>query len=263
MFHAHEIDRQEVGEVSFNDHYSSTELRLIAARVGSREGWDFSRMNTSHPSTPWNYGSVVRSHLRPTDSVIDLGTGGGERLLEFRNDARLLVGVDIDVEMIRRAQTNSASAKNVHFRVGTGAEANGPFDVVINRHAPFELEMIRELLPSGGKFVTQQVGEHTLANVKAAFRVVAPQEPVVRPEMFTMAGFSIVRFDEYDVDYSIHDVDSLIFWLQALDIAHSDFIGFDPERDVQAINELLSTSLGAEGLITNEHRYLLVATKVV
>lgn len=38
---------------------------------------------------------------------------------------------------------------------------------------------------------------------------------------------------------------------------------FDPERDVQAINELLSTSLGAEGLITNGHRYLLVATKVV
>lgn len=251
--------------MNFKDHYSSSELRLIAARVGSREGWDFSRMNTSHPSTPWNYGSVVRSHLRPTDSVIDLGTGGGERLLEFRNDARLLVGVDIDVEMIRRAETNcaGAGAKNVHFQVGTGPEANGPFDVVINRHAPFEPETIRELLPVDGKFITQQVGERNMANVKAAFHVADPQEYVVRPEMFAKAGFRIIRFDQYDVDYAIHDVDSLIFWLQALDIAHSDFTGFDPERDVQAINDLLSTSLGAEGLITNEHRYLLVATKVV
>ena len=251
--------------MNFQTRYSSTELRLIAAQVGSRKGWDFSRMNTSHPPTPWDYGSVVRSHLRPTDSVIDLGTGGGERLLEFRYDARLLVGVDIDVEMIRRAETNSASAgaKNVHFRVGTGPEVNGHFDVVINRHAPFEPEAIRELLPVDGTFITQQVGEHNMANVKTAFHVAAPQEPVVRPEMFTKIGFSIIRFDEYDVDYAIHDVESLIFWLQALDIAHSDFTGFDPERDAQAINDLLSTSLDAEGLITNEHRYLLVAKKVV
>ena len=223
-------------------------------------------MNTSHPSTPWDYVAVVKSHLRPTDSVIDIGTGGGERLLEFSSDARLLVGVDPDSEMIRHAERHSASADatNVHFHVGTGRpETNGPFDVVINRHAPFEPEAIHELLPVGGKFITQQVGERNMANVKTAFHVTTPREPVIRPDVFTKAGFTVLQFDEYDLDYVIHDIDSLIFWLQALDIAHSDFTGFDPERDTPAINDLLSTSLGADGLITNEHRYLLVAKKVV
>jgi SAM-dependent methyltransferase len=246
------------------DQYTSAELRLIAARVGPREGWDFSRMNTSHPSTPWDYATVVTSHLRSTDCLIDVGTGGGERLLAFRGDARLLVGVDPDRQMIEHAERNAVAvgATNVHFRVGTVAEIHDTFDVAINRHAPFEPAAIRDLLPIGGTFITQQVGEHNMANVKAAFHLTAPREPIVQPDMFTTAGFTVLRFDEYDLDYALHDIDSLIFWLQALDVAHSDFVGFDPGRDSPAINDLLSRSLTAEGLITNEHRYLLVATRV-
>jgi hypothetical protein len=60
----------------------------------------------------------------------------------------------------------------------------------------------------------------------------------------------------------VRDIDSLVFWLQALDLAHSDFGGFDSERDADAINRLLSTSLTADGVVTNEHRYLLVAVKL-
>ncbi|MGC8509971.1 MAG: class I SAM-dependent methyltransferase [Acidimicrobiales bacterium] len=252
-----------MSETVFKKRYTSSQLRLIAARVGLREGWDFSRMNTAHPPTPWDYTAVVRSLLRPTDSVIDIGAGGGERLLELRANARSLLGVDPDDQMIRRARTNSAAvgAVNVRFEVGTGRDVEGPFDLVINRHAPFEPHIVHRLLGPGGQFVTQQVGEHNMANVKAAFHRATHDEPTIQPGVFIEAGFTIQRFTEYNVDYVIRDIESLIFWLQALDIAHSDFDGFDPERDVDHINELLSSSMAAEGLVTNEHRYLLVATR--
>jgi SAM-dependent methyltransferase len=249
--------------VTFQEHYSVADLRAISARVGQRQGWDFSRMNTSHPATPWEYVSVVRGLLRATDTVIDIGTGGGERLLELSSDACQLLGVDPDPEMITRARGLAADegATSVHFETGTGADILEQFDVVLDRHAPFEAEVIHRLLCPGGRCVTQQVGEHNMSNVREAFQLEANAGAPISPEMFIHAGFIIERFDEYDVDYVIRDMDSLVFWLQALDGAHSDFGGFDSERDADAINRFLSTSLTDEGVVTNEHRYLLVANK--
>lgn len=249
--------------MTFQEHYSVADLGTISALVGRRNGWDFSRMHTSHPATPWEYLSVVRGHLRTTDTVIDIGTGGGERLLELSTDARQLLGVDPDPEMITRARELAADKgiTSVHFETGTGAEILEQFDVVIDRHAPFETQVVHRLLRPGGRFVTQQVGEHNMRNVREAFQLEANASAPIGPEMFVQTGFIIKRFDEYDVDYVIRDMDSLVFWLQALDETHSDFGGFDSEKDADAINRLLSTSLTADGVVTNEHRYLLVAAK--
>jgi SAM-dependent methyltransferase len=249
--------------VNFQEHYTAPELDVIAARVGTRQGWDFSRMNTTQAATPWEYLSVVREHLRSTDSAIDIGTGGGERLIELRTDARTLLGVDPDADMILRARELALreGAANVEFEVGTGEGIDEHFDVVINRHAPFEPGVIHQLLRPGGYFVTQQVGQNNMANVKLAFQLVSNHVAPITPEMFLQKGFSIERYEEYDLSFTVCDIDSLIFWLQALDMAHSDFNGFDAQRDADAINRLLSTSLTSEGVVTNEHRYLMVAVK--
>lgn len=250
--------------MTFHEQYSVADLRAISARVERRKGWDFSRMNTSHPATPWEYVSVVRGYLRATDTVIDIGTGGGERLLELSSYARQLLGVDPDPEMIERARelATEKGATSVHFEIGTGAKILNRFDVVIDRHAPFDAEVVHRLLHPGGRFITQQVGEQNMRNVRDAFRLEANAFAPISPEMFVQAGFTVERFDEYNVDYMVRDMDSLLFWLQALDLAHSDFGGFDTEKDVDAINRLLSVSLTADGVVTNEHRYLLVAAKL-
>src|SRR5690606_12527051 len=48
-------------------------------------GWDFSyiadRYHEQKP--PWSYDTLVRSLLPAADSVLDMGTGGGEKLREF------------------------------------------------------------------------------------------------------------------------------------------------------------------------------------
>jgi SAM-dependent methyltransferase len=196
--------------------------------------------------------------------VIDIGTGGGERLLELSHDAAELLGVDPDAEMIAGARQRAVEERiaNVHFEVGTGEGPQRRFNVVLDRHAPFLESTVRGLLVDGGVFVTQQVGERNMAAVKAAFELAPNNVAPVRPETFGTAGFAIERYDEYDVRYTVHDIESLVFWLQALDIAHSDFVGFDATRDVDAINTLLETSRTPEGVETNAHRYLLVARKL-
>lgn len=42
------------------------ELRCIAASVGERQGWDFSRVQDERDPVPWDYIDVVRRYLRPS-----------------------------------------------------------------------------------------------------------------------------------------------------------------------------------------------------
>jgi len=54
------------------------ELKQIVEAVGTLEGWDFSRVRAGRAPVLWNYVDVVRQYLKPTDRVLDIGTGGGE-----------------------------------------------------------------------------------------------------------------------------------------------------------------------------------------
>ena len=50
-------------------------------------GWDFSHLRGRciEDAPPWSYENMVRDRLRTASSVLDLGTGGGERLSAFRD----------------------------------------------------------------------------------------------------------------------------------------------------------------------------------
>ena len=52
------------------------ELKQIVARVGKLEGWDFSRVRDGLDPVPWNYVDVIKQYIKPTDRVLDNGTGG-------------------------------------------------------------------------------------------------------------------------------------------------------------------------------------------
>ena len=47
------------------------------------QGWDFSHIDGRWdcPNPPWNYQSLVKTYLKDTDLLLDMGTGGGEVLL--------------------------------------------------------------------------------------------------------------------------------------------------------------------------------------
>src|SRR4051812_47552896 len=95
------------------------ELRQIAASVAPRHGWDFSRMRVDRDPAPWEYSEVVRRYLRPTDAVLDVGTGGGERFLELAPHFGSGIGIDPDPAMIAAARENTPAslAEKVSFQV--------------------------------------------------------------------------------------------------------------------------------------------------
>jgi len=248
--------------------YTYQELKQIADTVDDRRGWDFSRMQTERDPVPWDYLEIVPRYLKPSDAVLDIGTGGGEKFLTFADSFARGVGIDPDPDMIQAARENGATQSNVTF-VEMGAEVLGfpdaTFDVVLTRHAPFVVPEVVRVLKPGGSFVCQQVGAENMVNIVEAFgtgsNVRYDDEYRSSNEEFMENGCRFVATGDYDVRYWVKDIPSLIFWLKALAGGNGVFAGFSIERDWQTIRRIITTYSTTSGVLTNEHRTLLIVQK--
>lgn len=249
--------------------YTLDELREVADAVGERSGWDFSRMTTEREPVPWDYVDIVGRFLRPTDTVLDIGTGGGERLLSLADRFGSAVGVDPDPEMVAVARTNGAGVNHVRF-LQASAESlapleDGAFDVVLTRHAPVYLPELDRVTRAGGLFICQGVGSRNMSNIRRAFNTgsEALYDNAHRDLLRGLAdrGWRLVATGEYDVRYRVLDVPSLIFWFKAIAGANEVPADFNVETHHEVINTLVRDFGSERGLETNEHRVLVIAQK--
>ena len=171
------------------------------------------------------------------------------------------LGIDADPEMVRLARENP-SPGNVSFRVCGEQLESVPeiFDVILSRHAPFGLGAIAARLRPGGYFIVQQVGERNMACVKAALGQAPGPSPVQR-QAVEASGLRLLAFMEYDVEYVVRDIESLVFWLNALDAGHADVDGRSALASAAILNRVLAGNVDERGFATNEHRYLAVAQR--
>ena len=251
--------------------YSVDELQTIADEIGTRSGWDFSRMHTEREPVPWDYPDVVARYLTPTDTVLDVGTGGGERLLGLANRFRKGVGIDPDPDMVRVAQANAARAATTHVTFQqAGAEdltsfPRETFDVVLTRHAPASAPGLHRVTNAGGYFVYQGVGARNMENIRLAFHTGSATQ-VDKGQRALLSGlresgWTIVAQGEYNVRYLVRDLPSLLFWFSAIAGANEVPSDFAIERHHGVINDIIQRYGSDRGIETNEHRTLLIARK--
>ena len=245
------------------------QLKTIAASVGERSGWDFSRVRNAREPVPWHYLDVVRAYLSKSAYVLDSGTGGGERFLRLAPQFRKGVGIDIAPEMIAQAQQNQRASQvtNVDWRVMSGEQLGfpaGEFDVALNRHSRVYVAELARVVHSGGYIVTQQVGRRNTQNLLTAWGWSPASfgehwwQPVAElAPAFEQAGCKIVAQAEYDVRYWFLDVPSLLFWLKAVPLPEP----FDVQRHWRGVKRLLAAYRTPRGIETNEHRELLIVRK--
>ncbi len=248
---------------------SREEMQEILNKVGDLAGWDFSSVHDALDPLPWDYMALVPRFLSQTDRVLDIGTGGGERLLQFAPHVADGLGVDASPEMIAQARRNKAGSgvENVDFRVTDAYAldvADEAFDVVLNRHCTIVVDEILRVLRPGGLFITQQVACRNTQNLFAAFgwtpESFGPDwwQPIddVADE-FRRAGCHVVAKGEYDVRYWFLDVPSLLFWLKSVPLPEP----FDLDKHWEGVNRILLTHTTPRGIETNEHRELLIVRK--
>jgi hypothetical protein len=161
--------------------------------------------------------------------------------------------------MIQLAAANSTSG-NIRFLVGSAwLEAESEtFDLILDRHAPFDLYAIAAHLKPVGYFVTQQVGERNMACVQAALdRRERTRRSSGRCSRPAGCGCWLSWSTTSNMSSAISNLCSSgsVVWT-----AHADLDGSAALSSATALNRVLAGNVDERGLVTNEHRYLAVAT---
>ena len=191
------------------------------------QGWDFSYLDgRMRPGRePWSYLGRAAALMERSSSVIDLDTGGGEKLLSLREHwpARVVATEDyapnIELAGERLSPLGVEVVKAAVSDTGPMPFADGEFDLVLNRHAEFNASEVARVLSAGGTFLTQQVHGMWLWDLKAVFDA-APEFPDVSAEryvpMLEAAGLSMETVEKWEGRLEFEDVGAIVYYLKAI-----------------------------------------------
>lgn len=248
---------------------SSNNYKEFYDRVGEAIGWDFSSIKYVSEELGWDFYAEVSKYCKPTDLLLDIGTGGGEKVLEIAKNVCLLIGIDMSSGMIKTAKTNLSTSKvpNVKFFEMYADKLQFPdnfFNIISSRQSDFYVYELVRVLEKGGMFLTQQVSEHDKLNIKTAFRRGqsygerdgAFKERYIKKLKDT--GFSEVSFFDYDVMEYYQTPEDLVFLLKNTPIIPN--FGVDV-YDFDILNKFISENTTDKGIMTNSKRYMIIAKK--
>jgi len=109
----------------------------------------------------WDYKNIVENNIIGKESLLDMGTGGGEFLCSLSNlpqNVCATEGYEPNIPIAeKRLKEKNILLKSIKSDNEIPFE-NDYFDIVINRHESYEILELKRILKKGGLFITQQVG---------------------------------------------------------------------------------------------------------
>ena len=238
-------------------------LRPFEERARGFSGWSFDLGERAlGPPRPWDYEAHVRGFARGMTAVLDIGTGGGERLASMRDalPGRVVATEEWPVNApVARARLAPLGVDVVHASDDVPPFARNAFDLVINRHSSFDPAEVVRILRPGGAFLTQQVGRRNWSEL-------APHFPRLHDWGDHVGGYSDeLRALGFNVTVHEHRervaCPSLGEFVYMLAVANWTIPDFDVERDIDALLALEQDCLTDEGFVVTEDRFLLTARK--
>ncbi|MEM7030909.1 MAG: methyltransferase domain-containing protein [Chloroflexota bacterium] len=234
------------------------------ALVSEITGWDFSlladRWQENDPT--WDYRQIVIDHLPKANSLLDMGTGGGEFLSALPNLPQLTKATESYAPNIPIARKRLEPLGISVFTFEDDDHLpfeDQAFDLIINRHESFSATELYRLLKPGGRFLTQQVGGQDNIEINQALQdkvdmTYAHWHLDSARQPLEQAGFQIVEAWEEFPETRFQDIGAIIIYLKA---APWQIEGFDVDlyRDqLFALHQRINT----EGFFaTTTHRFYL------
>jgi SAM-dependent methyltransferase len=190
-------------------------------------GWDFTPLQGRyHQETPpWSYTDRVRALLPGKQRVLDMGTGDGKKLLEFRGELpKYTVATEGYAPNLPIAQANLQPHGISVVRYDSEHDARMPFadkqfDLILNRHESFDASEVARVLRPGGIFCTQQVDGRNLDDLRAVFGGELSY-PNIRLKHFEaqlkLAGLIVTQSENWQGKATFSDVGALVYYLKAV-----------------------------------------------
>ena len=173
---------------------------------------------------PWSWLDRATELMARSESLLDMDTGGGEKLLSLRDHwPRRIVATEGYPPNVTLAAGRLASRGATVVRTAVADTdpmpfAGDAFDLVLNRHAAFNSQEVARVLSPGGAFLTQQVHGMWAWDLLEAFDA-APLWPDATPARYAplleAAGLTIEALEEWEGRLVFADVGAIVYYLKA------------------------------------------------
>jgi len=241
---------------------------VVEAQKASFSGWDFSWLNGRliQEEPPWDYVGLVKEQIQKAQSLLDLGTGGGEILAS-------LVPLPPETHATESYPPNQNTARDRLKPLGVEVHNtceddplpfdDDNFDLVISRHESFEPSQVHRVLKPGGVFITQQVGG--LDNLE--LNQVLQNEPSF---LFIKWGLAAALTGLYEENFEIElaekavlsstfcDIGAVVYYLKAIPWQVE---GFDPTTHTDSLMKIHNIIEGQGKFVATAHRFIIIAKK--
>ena len=137
--------------------------------------WNFDMFEIETENhTNWDLKEILNKLANKDSKILDLGTGGGEKLLKTFPECQEILGTDLSEEMIKTAKKNlkESGRKNITFRIMDNLEMDVPdnyFDIVVARHTVIDPKQIMKCLKPGGYLLIRGVDRDDCWGLKMIF----------------------------------------------------------------------------------------------
>lgn len=139
---------------------------------GKLGNWSFDEFGIRTESlTSWDLNELINKYADSDSRILDLGTGGGEKLLADYPECKEILGTDFSPEMIGTAGRNleRSGRKNITFKVMDNLQMDVPdehFDIVAARHTVTDPVQILKCLKPGGRLLIRGVDKYDCWSLK-------------------------------------------------------------------------------------------------
>ncbi len=241
------------------------ELRPYAERGRRMRGWSFDvKMAYLGPPTPWDYDERAAGLLRDAGTVVDMGTGGGERFSRlcegYRGAAVATEGWAPNVP-VAAERLAPLGIQVVHASGSRLPLADASVDLVLNRHEDLEPADVARALRTGGRVLTQQIGRNHWRELGEFFsRATGGSGDLFERYRngFRDSGLDLVDAREHDLRVAMGSLGDVVYMLTAVPWAVP---GFDLESDLDALLALERAYGRAEGVVLTQGHFVIEAVK--
>jgi len=244
---------------------------LVSEAKHPFSGWDFSYINNRFVDTPltWSYSSKVLPLIRTSESLLDMGTGGGELLATLSPLPKytcVTEGYKPNISVAKK-KLEPLGVKIIYYEDKEKLSfINDEFELIINRHEYYNPKEVYRILKNGGTFITQQVGDknnskfNTLLNLNKTSANEGKWNLETAINELEAVGFEILEGIEDFTMTRIFDVGAIAYYLKAIPFDFPDFTVKKYYNKLVEINEIINNN-GYLDLDMNTHRFLIKATK--
>jgi SAM-dependent methyltransferase len=240
------------------------ELQPYIEKARTFSGWTFDELDVVHldETMPWDYEAIAHDAALAARSIVDLGTGGGERFGRITDGARgrlvateeWVVNAPVARDLLRPLGVSVVRADSLRLPF-----ADAAFDLVLDRHEALEPAEVARVLAPGGAVVTQQMGHDVWPELQAFFPSVEfPDHFRLYQDGFQAAGLQIEQAQQHEERVAFRKLGELVYMIM---LTPHSFPDFDPVTQIDDVLEMEEELRTPDGIVLTETHYIIQARK--